>query len=81
MHAQGLKMRLEQLAEVCNQNPELESEIQNFFSETFSGLVKIMALCKENMAEDDTTQDDARIGIEFTQSRIRLPASRRPVMV
>jgi transcriptional regulator with XRE-family HTH domain len=65
LHARGLKDRLDALAEIANQNDELQKEIKGFFGEAFFNLFNILASCSEKFPTGD--DDDVEIRIEIVK--------------
>ena len=71
-HAHGLKERLEALAEIANQNDELQKEIKGFFGEAFFNLFNIIASCNDKLPCGDN--EDVEIRIEIVKgNRAPLP--------
>lgn len=65
IHARGLKDRLDALAEIANQNDELQREIKGFFGEAFFNLFNILASCSDKLPSGD--DDDIEIRIEIVK--------------
>lgn len=64
LHAAGLKLRLEALAAIANENEELQSQIKGFFGEAFFNLFNIIATCNDKLPNGD---DDVEIRVEIVR--------------
>ena len=62
--ANGLKIRLEALAKIANQNEDFQNEIKGFFGEAFFNLFNIMANCSNMLP---ASESDVEIKIEIVQ--------------
>jgi len=63
LHARGLKEHLEALAEIANQNDELQKDIKGFFGEAFFHLFNIIASCNDKLPCGDDNDVEIRIEI------------------
>jgi transcriptional regulator with XRE-family HTH domain len=74
IHADGLKFRLEKLAEIASQNIELQSEIKGFLGDAFYNLFNIITLCTSKLPvnADDNIEE---IRIEIITGKNVTPAN------
>ena len=52
-HAFGMKASLESLADIANENEELQKHINTFFSEAFFNILNILAACHDKLPAGD----------------------------
>jgi transcriptional regulator with XRE-family HTH domain len=69
LHAQAIKLRLESLAEIANNNDDLEKEIKGFFGEAFFNLLNILVACHEKLPNGGADDDDVEIRIEVIKGK------------
>lgn len=74
LHALAIKARLEKLADLANQNEEMEKDIKAFFGEAFFNLLNILSSCSQQLPNGDH-HCDIEVRIERIESS---PALNRP---
>lgn len=79
LHAGGLKSRLEALAQLANENDELQMEIKEFFGEAFFNLFNILATCADKLpnGEGDVEIRIERNGLVKTRKAPGAPTAKR----
>lgn len=76
-HANALKFWLDNLAEMANQNPELQSGIKALLGDTFYSLFNIIALCNEKLpiTADDCIEEIRMEVVNGKSGKSAAPAS------
>lgn len=80
MNALAIKYRLEKLADLANQNEEMEKDIKAFFGEAFFNLLDILSSCSQQLpnTEDDY---DIEIRIVKTESIPSMKCANKPELI